>query len=101
MNTRGSLFSQILPLFSRSDFQAYVRAIKCEYRAKGFSSWEQFVAMMFCQLAQKSIGVTSQGRVAQIGFSADKLNSGPSWYVFKGTMMGRHEPQKDLFSYHI
>ena len=33
---------------NRSNFHAYVRAIKCEYRAKGFSSWEQFVAMMFC-----------------------------------------------------
>lgn len=52
MNITGSLFSQILSLFNRSDFHAYVRAIKCEYRAKGFTSWEQFVAMMFCQLAQ-------------------------------------------------
>jgi hypothetical protein len=52
MNITGSLFSQILSLFNRNDFHAYVRAIKCEYRAKGFTSWEQFVAMMFCQLAQ-------------------------------------------------
>lgn len=52
MNITGSLFSQILSLFNRNDFHSYVRAIKCEYRAKGFSCWEQFVAMMFCQLAQ-------------------------------------------------
>lgn len=52
MNTSGSLFSQILSLFNRTDFHGYVRAIKCEYRAKGFTCWEQFVAMMFCQLAQ-------------------------------------------------
>ena len=52
MNITGSLFGQILSLFNRNDFHAYVRAIQCEYRAKGFTSWEQFVAMMFCQLAQ-------------------------------------------------
>ena len=51
MNTSGSLFSQILSLFNRTDFHSYVRAIKCEYRAKGFTCWEQFVAMMFCELA--------------------------------------------------
>ena len=48
----GSLFSQILSLFQRPDFARHVRELKTEYRAKGFSSWEQFVAMLFCQLAQ-------------------------------------------------
>jgi hypothetical protein len=48
----GSLFSQILSLFQRSDFARHVRELKTEHRAKGFSSWEQFVAMLFCQLAQ-------------------------------------------------
>ena len=48
----GSLFSQILALFQRPDFVGHVRALKAEYRAKGFTCWEQFVAMLFCQLAQ-------------------------------------------------
>ena len=48
----GSLFSQILSLFQRPDFARHVRELKTEHRAKGFSSWEQFVAMLFCQLAQ-------------------------------------------------
>lgn len=48
----GSLFSQILSLFQRPDFVGHVRALKAEYRAKGFTCWEQFVAMLFCQLAQ-------------------------------------------------
>jgi hypothetical protein len=52
MNTAGSLFSQILSLFQRSDFARHVREIKAEYHARGFSSWDQFVAMLFCQLAQ-------------------------------------------------
>jgi len=48
----GSLFSQILSLFQRSDFARHVRELKTEHRSKGFTSWEQFVAMLFCQLAQ-------------------------------------------------
>lgn len=48
----GSLFSQILSLFQRPDFVGHVRALKAEHRAKGFTCWEQFVAMLFCQLAQ-------------------------------------------------
>ncbi len=52
MNATGSLFSQILSLFERSDFARHVRELKAEFRAKGFSSWDQFVAMLFCQLGQ-------------------------------------------------
>ena len=48
----GSLFNQILSLFQRPDFARHVRALKAEYHARGFSCWEQFVAMLFCQLAQ-------------------------------------------------
>ena len=48
----GSLFSQILALFQRSTFAHHVRELKGEYHARGFSSWDQFVAMLFCQLAQ-------------------------------------------------
>ena len=52
MTRTGSLFSQILSLFQRSNFARHVSQLKVEHRAKGFSSWEQFVAMLFCQLAQ-------------------------------------------------
>ena len=52
MTRTGSLFSQILSLFQRSDFARHVRDLKAEQRAKGFTCWEQFVAMLFCQLAQ-------------------------------------------------
>jgi hypothetical protein len=52
MNATGSLFSQILSLFQRSDFARHVRELKAENHARGFSSWDQFVAMLFCQLAQ-------------------------------------------------
>jgi hypothetical protein len=79
MTLTGSLFSQILSLFQRSDFARHVRELKTEHRAKGFSSWEQFVAMLFCQLAQArslreiSDGLKScEGKLRHLG-----LESGP------------------------
>jgi len=45
-----SIFSQILQLISRLDFESAVRKHKAERHARGFSSWGQFVAMLFCQL---------------------------------------------------
>ena len=52
MNATGSLFSQILFVYQRSDFARPVRALKAGHRAKGFSSGDQFGAMSFCQIAQ-------------------------------------------------
>jgi hypothetical protein len=50
LNRVCSIFSQILQLIPRSEFEATVRAHKAERHARGFSSWAQFIAMMFCQL---------------------------------------------------
>lgn len=62
MNPTGSLFSQVLSLFQRSDFARHVRELKAEYHARGFSCWDQFVAMAFCQLAQaRSLREISDG----------------------------------------
>ncbi len=47
-----SLFSQILSILSRSEFQGHVRRLRGEKAAKGFTCWEQLVSMLFCQLAQ-------------------------------------------------
>jgi hypothetical protein len=58
----ASLFTQILSLFQRSDFARHVRELKAERHARGFSSWSQFVAMLFCQLAQaRSLREISDG----------------------------------------
>ena len=48
----SSVFSQILALFQRPDFARIVRKHQGERHAKGFTCWDQFVAMLFCQLAQ-------------------------------------------------
>lgn len=48
----SSLFGQLLQLFPRPDFQRAVQETRSEHGAKGFACWDQFVAMLFCQLAQ-------------------------------------------------
>ena len=50
MNRVCSIFAQILDLFPRGEFEATVREHKAERHARGFSSWGQFIAMLFCQL---------------------------------------------------
>lgn len=52
MNQFSSIFGQILQIFSKRDFYEAVRETKSEKGAKGFTCWEQFVAMLFCQLGQ-------------------------------------------------
>ena len=50
MNRVCSIFSRILQLISRTGFDTAGRKHKAERHARGFSSWGQFVAMLFCQL---------------------------------------------------
>ena len=58
----SSLFSQLLLLVNRHQFQRRVKERRAEKAAKGFSCWSQFVAMMFCQLAQaKSLREITDG----------------------------------------
>lgn len=52
MNKFSSIFGQILHIFDKVAFMRAVRDTKAEYSAKGFTCWEQFVAMLFCQLGQ-------------------------------------------------
>jgi len=52
MNKVCSIFSQVLKLFSRGDFEKAVTEHKAERHARGFTSWGQFMAMLFCQLGR-------------------------------------------------
>jgi len=52
MNRFCSIFSQLLQLFSRIEFQQAVKQTKAERHARGFTCWGQFVAMVFCQLGR-------------------------------------------------
>lgn len=46
----ASCFSQLLALIDRAAFAQAVRQHGAERASKGFSCWEQFVAMLFCQM---------------------------------------------------
>jgi hypothetical protein len=47
-----SIFSQVLKVFSRGEFEKAVKEHEAERHARGFTSWGQFIAMLFCQLGR-------------------------------------------------
>ena len=51
MKFTTNLFSQILQIMPRSSFLHLVHESGAERCAKGFASWDQYVAMLFCELA--------------------------------------------------
>ena len=64
----ASLFSQLVALFSRKNFYQLVRKHGAEDYSKRYSSWDHFVAMLFCQLAQaKSLREICGGLACTIG----------------------------------
>jgi hypothetical protein len=68
LNRVCGIFSQILQLISRTGFDTAVRKHKAERHARGFSSWGQFVAMLFCQLGgAKSLREICGGLAASEG----------------------------------
>ena len=82
MNASCSMFSQMLKLFPRTEFEQLVRQTGAEYRAKGLSSWSQFVAMLFCQLGRAHAlreivgGLKScEGKLAHLGIEAPVRSS--------------------------
>lgn len=52
MNKFSSVFGQMLDVISRHEFYKAVMETGAERKAKGFTCWQQFVAMLFCQLGQ-------------------------------------------------
>lgn len=77
-----SIFSQLLQLFPRTDFQRAVVATNAERHARGFTCWGQFVAMLFCQLGRAHSlreicgGLAScEGKLAHLGIAVPKRSS--------------------------
>jgi len=76
------MFSQILQFFPRLEFQNLVIQTKSERHARGFSSWSQFVSMLFCQfghafsLREIAGGLRScEGKLKHLGISAPAKSS--------------------------
>ncbi len=77
-----SIFSQLLQLFPRVDFQKAVVATKAERHARGFTCWGQFVAMLFCQLGRAHSlreicgGLAScEGKLSHLGIESPKRST--------------------------
>jgi hypothetical protein len=82
LNRVSSIFSQILQLFSRLEFEGAVRKHNAERHARGFTCWGQFVAMLFCQLghAQSLREIcgglaASEGKLKHLGLPAAPARS--------------------------
>lgn len=76
------MFSQVLKLIPRIDFERMVKETQSEYRSKGLSSWAQFVGMMFCQFGRAHTlreiegGLMScEGKLSHLGIEAPKRSS--------------------------
>ena len=64
----ASLFSQLVALFNKTQFYHLVKKHRAERYSKGYSSWDHFVAMLFCQLAQaKSLREICGGLACTMG----------------------------------
>ena len=91
-----SLFSQILQLIPKRTFEQLVEKHNVEYRSKGFSSWDQFVSMLFLQFSQASslreisYGLqSSEGKLSHLNIKAPKrstlsyANNNRDWKFYK------------------
>ena len=91
-----SIMNQLLQVFPRAEFEREVRKTGAERHARGFESWDQFVAMLFCQLADAQSlreitgGLAScQGRLEQWGITAPKrstlayANKNRPWQLYR------------------
>jgi len=96
VNRFVSVFSQLLQLFSRLDFQRAVKETNAERHARGFTCWGQFVAMLFCQLGRaKSLReicgglATCEGKLSHLGITAPSrstlayANAHRPWALYK------------------
>jgi hypothetical protein len=82
MIRQASIFSQLMKVFPRIQFVELVKKHQSDHSSKGFSSWTQFVSMLFCHLAQaKSLreicdGLRScEGRLVHLGISKSPCRS--------------------------
>ena len=101
MKASCSMFSQILKLIPRTDFERIVTETGAQYRSKGLSSWSQFVGMLFCQLGRAHSlreiegGLKScEGKLAHLGIqvparsSLSYANGHRPWQLFEKVFYG-------------
>lgn len=106
----ASCFAQVLSLIPRYEFERIVREYHAERGAKGFSCWDQFVAMLFCQMgAAHSLReicgglATSLGKVVHLGLreaphrsTLAYANQHRTWQVYEALFYRLLEQCRDL-----
>ena len=82
MNRFCSIFQSTSPAFSSLGVSQLVLETKAERHARGFSSWGQFVAMLFCQLGRAHSlreicgGLAScEGKLHHLGIASPKRST--------------------------
>ena len=109
MSEFSSMFSQLLKLFPRTEFQALVKRTLAERHARGFTCWGQFVAMLFCQLGRAHSlreicgGLrSSEGKLKHLGITAPArstlayANEHRPWQLYRAVfeaLLGRCQAQ--------
>jgi hypothetical protein len=96
-----SVYSQLLQLFPRGQFANVVKQHHAEFSAKGFTCWEQFVAMLFCQVAHlnslrevclglagcesplKHLGISSAPKKSTLAYA----NANRPWELYESIFM--------------
>jgi len=107
-----SIMTQLLQMFPRNEFHQEVKATKAERHARGFESWDHFVAMLFCQLADAQSlreivgGLSScEGRLEQFGIKVPKrstlgyANGHRPWELFRNVFYKTSERCRADFGY--
>lgn len=112
MNKFNSIFGQILKIFPRFQFELFVKETGASRNSKGFSCWDQFVSMLFCQLGQAHTlreicgGLaTSLGKIVHLGIhkapSRSTLayaNEHRSWQLYEKLFYHLYELCKHEFN---
>lgn len=53
MNQGRTVFSQIIDFMPRYEFDKFVKKYDGNYRCRTFSTWDQFLCMIFAQLSYR------------------------------------------------
>lgn len=97
MIAHTSMFAQMISIIDRHEFQRSVNKHEAEKCAKGFSTWDQFVSMLFCQAEsagslREIVGglASAAGKLSHLGMeqaparsTLSYANAHRSWRVFE------------------
>lgn len=113
MNRFSSVFSQILKLFPRAEFEQFVRRTNAERHGRGFRSWDQFVSMLFCHLGRAQSlreicdGLRSmEGKLSHLGIDAPSrstlayANEHRPWELFREVFLALYARCREIVPGH-